>query len=167
MGSEVGKMQKKSKVTLIGCAIIAVTLILILCAVFLPRLSAKRDMKALLAATLSPDSSHMTYTDPNYENEGFLAGEGREAQLTGETLAAVHEALAVLSEDFSFEKREKELMSGLDRRLWVKTAQGENVQIYFTDTVFYFIDGEITYYFTPKSTENYVALLDAMQGALQ
>ncbi len=160
-------MQKKSKVTLIGCMIVTVTLILVLCAVFLPRLAAKNDMKGLLAAALSHDASHVTYTDPNYENEGLLVGDGREVQLTGEVLAAVREALADLSKSFSFEKSKKVLMSGLDRRLWIKTAQGENVQIYFTDTEFYFIEGEITYYFTPKNTEAYAALLATMQAAFQ
>ena len=57
-------------------------------------------------------------------------------------------------------------MSGLDKRLLAKTAQGETVQIYFTDTNFYFIEGELTYYFTPKDTHAYAELLAMLQGAL-
>ena len=160
-------MAKNKVVLFFGCGAILLALIIVLSAVFLPRLAAKREMKALLEKAISDAPIHVTYTDPRYENEGLLAGEGRETQLDGELLVGVRASLSLLCEDFSFARSSRKSVSGLDKRLWVKTAEGENVQLYFTETSFYYVEGERTYYFTPDDATSYAALLAALDAALQ
>ena len=158
---------KKRKTTLVGIALVALAVLIILASVFLPRLGAKRDMKERLEAAASPTVQYVAVLDPHHQNQGLLAGNGKEVLLQGEALQNVQRLLLQLSAQMRFSKTTKEMAAGIDLRITVKGADGSTTLLYFEKDRFYFIEGERVHYFTPKDTQAYEALLQALYAALQ
>ena len=150
---------------IVGVGLILLAVLIVLGVIFLPRMAAKSDMRELLEKA-AVRSEYVMVVDPTFVHEGIMAGEGREARLEGEALAAVQGALAVLAEDFSYEKKEGTFSGGLGMHLLVKGTEGEILQIYFTKEHFYATLKGARYYFTADDAEAYKTLYENLLSAL-
>ena len=158
-------VQKQKTAVIAGCIVLAAAIIAVACAFTLPRVSAKREMKRQLAAATAETAQYVAFVDPKYADPKAPLGGGRTVALQGDDLAAVREALSALSGRFSYRGSEREESSALDRHLLVKTADGDFVQIFFTDESFYYLKKDRIYLFKPKDAAAFSALLDALNVA--
>ena len=159
-------MMHNKKVVIIGSAIVALAVVIVLLAVLMPRVLEKDDMRDLLREAVAPGAQYVYVTDPQYQNDDPIAPKGREAKLTGEALAAVQGALVDLSEHFSFEKSDQAL-AGMDLHLTVRTQDGKTLKIYFAKTHFYWCEYSTYHYFTPCDEVAYAALLQQLRDAVK
>ena len=149
----------------VGTGAIMLAVLTVLGVIFLPRLAAKSDMREILALAAAPDTQYVRLVDPNFKHEGILAGEGREAALTGEVLESVRAALSALAEDFSYKEKGSALAGAFGLHLLIKTAEGEILKLYLNETDFYAeLKGRV-YLFTPDDAQSYAALYTTLQAA--
>ena len=153
---------KKWGVTLVGISLILVAVLIILGCVLVPRAQAKAKLREALDAFANEGALYVLYTDPHYKNEGLIAPDGRDLLLEGELLAAVREALAALGEDARYTGSKHDAIVGTDKRLLVKGAAGESVQLFFTAEQLYLTVEEQTYFFAADTA----ALLALLDGAI-
>ena len=156
----------KVKRNILLCAGVSLLLLAgILCGILLPRAAAKKEMRALLQAAAAQEVQYLVLTDPHYDSGEFLAGKGKEVTLEGELLSGVRAQLLQLCTDLKYKGSDK-VLSGLDLRLFAKSADGSVVQLYFQTDRFYYISKDTTYYFAADA-ESYAALLATLAAALQ
>lgn len=157
----------KRKRNLFLCSGISLLLIVgILCAVLLPRLAAKEEMRTFLQAAAAEDVQYLVLTDPHYKNDELFANNGKEITLSGDRLQAVRTQLLQLADGVKYKGSDKQSLTGLDLRLFAKCADGSVVQLYFQNERFYYISEDVTYYFTADA-EIYATFLSTLKGAFQ
>ena len=157
---------KKSGVTLIGVGLILVAVLIILACVLIPRIQARARLDEALAAFMEEDAAYVLYTDPHYKNEGLLAPDGRDLVLGGELLFEVRSKMSALGADCKYHSTEKDAIVGTDKRLMVKRASGESVQLFFAADCFYLTVGGKTFVFTPADPDAQAALLQLLDAAI-
>ena len=149
----------------VGVTIVLVAVLIVLGVIFLPRLAAKSDMKALLLRAAAADSQYVMLVDPAYKHAGVLAGEGREVALSGETLTAVRAELTAFSENFSYLSKESEENAAFGMHLLIKTSEGEIVKICFHENDFYAVLKGSAYHFYADDKEAYSAFYNTLLNA--
>ena len=157
---------KNSRVTLIGIGLILMAVLIILCCILIPRVQAKQKLGDVVEALCDVQAQYVIYTDPHYQNEGLLAQNGREVRLEGEVLTAVRAQLCDLEVNCRYRGKAKENAVSIDKRLLVKGALGESVQLFLGKEQLYFSLGDSTYLFAPLDSAGYEALLALLDGAL-
>ena len=150
----------------VGFAILLLTALIVLGFVFLPRLAAKSDMRELLVLAAAPDAQYVMLIDPTYVHPGLLAGQGREVRLEGELLEQTRAALSRLSEDFSYKAKEDALSRAFGMHLLIKTAEGEILKVYFSESDFYAVLKGNAYHFSADNAQDYAAIYAMMNNAL-
>ena len=150
----------------VGIAIVLAAFALVLGVIFIPRMAAKSDMKALLLRASEADAQYVMLVDPTYKHPGILAGEGREVALTGELLERTQETLAAMANNFTYEKKESASSGAFGTYLLVKTVEGKIVKINLAEGAFYAELKGSAYYFTAKDEQLYQNLYNALLAAL-
>ena len=161
---------KKEKRTVIwvGIVILLLAVMLILLSIFLPRARYKSRVTECLELMLSPDPTYVTLTDPLFDTGDLLGRNGKEVQLQGEQMQAVLSSLGTLRDaGFHYQGQEQKLTGAWDLRLLVRTASGESVQLRFEADRFYYTEGDVAYFFTPKDAAAYRAFYERLIAILQ
>ncbi|MBQ8358081.1 MAG: hypothetical protein IJX39_09800 [Clostridia bacterium] len=160
-------MKKNWKIYVIGSSLIALALIIVLLAVFLPKIVHRSEMKDLFESILAPDPAFVTVGDPLYNTGDALGNRGKEVILEGETRTEVLDLIAALSEGgYRIAAEEKKTSGAWDLSLRVRSATGETLYLYFTESTFYYMNDTLAVHFEPKDAALYATLYEKMNAIL-
>ena len=151
---------KKTVIT--GVCILLLAILIIVLAIFAPHWSRKSEMRKRAELMLSPDPLAVVLSDPLFDTSDPLY-DGRETVLNAESSAALFDKLeAVLDAGYRYVGSEKIPGGAWDLSIVVRTADGENAQIFFTDAGFYYIEDVKAHYFEPKDSILYADFLQSV-----
>lgn len=147
------------KTVIMGSGIILLAVLIIVISIFAPRWSRKSEMRERIELLLSPDPLAVVLSEPKYNTDDPLY-DGREAVLDK---ASADELLgklaAMLDKGYRYKESEKIPGGAWDLSLLVRTAEGKSVQIFFTDTYFYYTADMAAHRFSPDDMSSYADFL--------
>ncbi len=155
------------KAVAVGCALIALAVLAVLCCVLVPIWSARGDMRDMLRAAYRTDPQYMLVSDPLFEIDDLSGNDGKEVRLDDDAIAQVQSLLETIATGYSYGEQLRMPLGAWDLSLSVKTAEGDTVRLYFTDAYFYYTEGERATRFTADDSAAYAALHALLQEALQ
>lgn len=158
-------MANNKKIYLIGGSIIAFAAVIVLLSVFVPRIVHKNKMADLLAEAVTP--ARLSVGDPLYQTGDLLGNTGKEVLVEGEARTAITNLLQTLREEgYRTDGTEKMPAGTLDLNVKVRTAAGGIVNLWFTETNFYYIDGTTAAFFEAKNESAYHELYQRLKACL-
>lgn len=153
-------MSQKSnlKVTLIGIAILLVSVAIVLLLVMMPRIAANREQNARIRAMEQAWSfGYLSVVDPIDRPETFGAQDA-EARLTdADAVRAFTDRILVLLRDMRYGGTEQAVAGNWDVRVRY-LVDGEIMDIYLREQDLYFARGSTRMIFTPRDMAAYTAL---------
>ena len=154
------------KTVIIGTGVLLIAALIIVLAIFAPRWSHKGEMKDRIELLLSPDPLAVVVSDPLFDTDDPLY-DGREAVLDTESSAALFDKLeTALDGGYRYVGSEKIPGGAWDISIVVRTADGKNAQVFFTETGFYYTKDVKAHYFEPKDAAQYAEFLQSVNFCL-
>ena len=161
-------MKGKRKVGWIGGIVLGIAVVLILALIWVAMAVHKQHMKERIEAVMSADVALFAIGDPLYNTGDPLGNAGKEVALSEEEAQELRLLLGEIQETGYRTGEEKKQMGGAwDAYIKVRTATGETQYIWFTETVFYYMDGKVAVCFDPTDAEAYDMLYKKIQTMLR
>ncbi len=167
------KKQKKQKkngdraVVIVGCAIIAVALAAVLCAIFVPPLVQEGNMSDFLEELTSDAVQEAVLVDMLPAGGSLLSG-AVQITVEGNAWETLKNGLRALNES-GFDSRGVETQKNLDVLvLRVRNAAGELLQLYLASGRFYYYPDNLTeaQIFVPEDAAAYSAFYQSLEAML-
>ena len=153
---------------LAGAIILLLTALIILGAIFLPRMRENRLFSARYQMLQSAEYTVFLLSDPLYETGGAVATRGAEVVLSDEEVLAIRASLTALRESgFQNGENAVDADGAWDLRLQIRTSAGERAELYFTEAEIYFCAGGKAYPFQPADTARYEELYRLLRDILK
>ena len=161
------KRSKSDKIViLVGLCIIAVAVLITFLVIFVPKWMREGDMEELLDKVTAPNAQSAVLVDMVPDGGNAMLDNAVQRELTGDALDTVMAGLAALAENGFSEAGSDSGWRTDELVLRVRTADGEFVALYFTETRFYYYEGMQMILFEPDDAASYAALYREMESIL-